>query len=1010
MLGILLTSLVLGGLASVLLYRAHVNDLSHQLLHQTELVAGALNSELSSIRNTVVQITSRTRIRQELEKYNQGRLTLPALAWFTSPKLQDVLDLAPDVIGITRLGKDGEKLIEVGEQIPLQYWPEHALGKAPAFSPVFQLDGKNLLVASAPIRNRDGERVGTDLAMFATARIEAPLQNFLDRYQGIGRVQISSHADKQLITFLSRGKTDLTIPAGELQRIVQATQQPANHARPLLHTNADMIFSGQLIGDTDWILVFGDKFEHFSASARQQALFVFLALIALSIVGLVMTRVVMKPTAGRILVRSQALHSLVQEKQQLLKRAQASEREMQAIIDNAPAIIYVKDSDGAYQLANTSFEKNFGLQQDQIRGKTDFDLFPQEIAKASRENDLQVLRENQAIASDEQAPQEDGLHDFLSIKFPLSNEDGSTYAVCGISTDITERKRYEQKLKQLAAVFENTGEAIVVTNTDGVILDVNPAFTSILGYPEDEVIGENPRLFRSNRQDEHFYQMMWRSLAETGSWRGEIWNKRRDGEVIPLLASITAIEGPDSEVQNYVAVYSDISALKQSQDQLTHLAHHDPLTGLPNRLLLDAHLEQAIKRAKRFKQRLGVIFLDLDHFKNVNDSLGHEIGDELLKQVAQLLRESIRNDDTVARISGDEFVLLIEDVVQADSIIQVLDKILHALDRPFEVLGHTLRVTGSLGVSLYPDDGDNSGLLLRNADAAMYLAKSEGRNTYNFYTEELTRQAYDRMQIESWLRDAISNDELSLHYQPQINLDTGKLEGLEALLRWKRPDGQSIPPDHFIPISEACDLINPIGAWVLREACLQAKQWQDKGLVFGKMAINISGKQFISGNLIGNLDQALSETGIPASLLELELTESFVMGESSTTMKTLQQLRERGVTLTVDDFGTGYSSLAYLKSLPVQRLKIDRSFVRDIPEDSNDMAIIQAVVALGRSLQLEIVGEGVETMEQLHFLSLTGCHLGQGYLFSRPLPADKLEPLLSRTNWLPVPQDSSQQA
>jgi len=999
-LGILLTSILVGSLSAVLLYKAHTDNLSQQLLFNTELVSAALDSEVSRIKNTVVQITSRTRIRQELERYNNREISLEQLISFSRPKLQDVLNLTPDIIGINRLGPNGKGLIQVGQTIPEQHWPEGHVGDSPAIGSVFTRDKQQYLVASAPIRNRKQEIVGTDIALFGTSRLKSVINSFFDRHDGTGRVQINKLHTEGLQAFLVHGDVATRIePQMLLQQTQQALQNPQGSS-PIVSKERQRILASQHIKDTDWVLNFASDLEEFHAPAASQAVYVLLAFLCLTFLGIWITRLIINPATGRILVGTQTLHKLLEDNQTLLTGIKDSEAQLQAIVDNAPSIIYVKNLDGSYRLANTAYENFSGLGRDDITGKTDFDLFPEEIARRLSEHDRQVLKVGHAITSDEQAPHADGLRDYLSIKFPLKNDSGETYGICGIATDISERKQNERQLKQLATVFESSGEAIMVTNAQGRIIDINPAFTRIMGFASDQVIGENPRLLKSGKQDKQFYELMWQSLLERDFWRGEIWNKRRDGSLIPTLASITAIRDEQHEPINFVAVYSDISALKKSEERLGHLAHHDPLTDLPNRVLLDVRMEHAIARARRFGKKLGVIFLDLDNFKNVNDSLGHKAGDDLLKEIARLLRTIMRSDDTVARISGDEFVLLIEDIEHSEAIIQIIEKVLHAFDRQFSISGQSIRVTASLGVSLFPDDGEDNSILMRNADAAMYLAKSEGRNTYNFYTKELTQKAFERMQVETWLREALKNEELSLHYQPQINLQSGRLEGLEALLRWTRPDGTQITPDRFIPIAEASDLMIPLGHWILLQACTQARTWLDQGLEFGRMAINISGKQISGGNLVDTLDRVLQETRVPPSVLELELTESFVMGDTEEAIPTLQQLRERQVTLTIDDFGTGYSSLAYLKSLPIHRLKIDRSFVRDIPDDNNDMAITQAVIALGKSLQLEIVGEGIETRQQLAFLHQAGCNLGQGYLFSRPLPPEKLNSLLQRQNWI----------
>ena len=1000
-LGILLTSALVGSLSSLILYRSHAEHLKKELLFAIELEIAALESELTRLKNNVVQITSRTRIRQELEKYNAGTLSLEALVAFTGPKLKDVMRLTPEIKGITRLDLAGEPLIQVGEVIDQSRWPVDYAGDPPRLGSVFHRGDKPFLVVSAPIINRAGSKVGVDLALFDVTRLQAIMDGFFERHRGGGRIQISSLEGSTARHFFVRGDyvgnlSETALYAEILEALIG---QNAEELHQVDGTHMDQLLVHKVVAENQWVFLYLGKPRQFFSPARHQAYYIAATILGLALIGIYLTHLVMHPLAGKIMVGTNSLYQLLENNKKLLAKVKESEAEMQAIIDNAPAVIYVKNADGRYQLVNNAFEKFSGLGKKDIVGKTDHELFPAEIADQFRENDQNVMRVGHAIQSDERAPHTNGIHDYLSTKFPLRNEKNETYAICGISTDITERKQHERRLQLSAAVFENSGEGIMVTDAEGKIVDVNPAFTRIMGYRRSEVLGQNPRLLRSNRHDSHFYKLLWRSIACQGEWRGEIWNKRKDGSEVPEIVTITRILDNNYQTINYVAVYSDISSLKRSQEQLSHLAHHDALTDLPNRVLFTERVEHAIHRAKRGESQLAVIFLDLDHFKDVNDSLGHRAGDKLLTEVAELLRISLRNDDTIARIGGDEFVLLLEDIVDSNSAISIVEKILSALDHTFRVSGQTIHVTASLGVSLYPRDGGDGDTLMRNADAAMYRAKAEGRNTYRFYTEELTRQAFERMRLESNLRAAIANREFELYYQPKIDLRTQKLNGLEALIRWIHPVNGMLLPDHFIPVAEQSDLIHPMGQWIMHSACRQAKEWLDEGLLDGTMAINVSGKQIFNGDLVKDLKAVMADTGLAPEHLELEVTESFIMDETRGAVEVLRELRALGLTLTVDDFGTGYSSLSYLKSLPLQRLKIDKSFVLDIPDDPNDMAITRAVIALGKSLQLEIVAEGIETKRQLDFLVAEGCDLGQGYLYSRPLPAKELGRLLANKHW-----------
>ena len=687
-------------------------------------------------------------------------------------------------------------------------------------------------------------------------------------------------------------------------------------------------------------------------------------------------------------LRSQGMVQDVTVRTETQQALNLSEQRLQAIMDNAPAIIYLKDLEGRYLMINRLYENLLDMDRQNVLGKLDADLFPPEQAGQMRANDLRVQRDSQSLQVEEQVLQDDGLHTYISIKFPVRDANGEIYGVCGISTDITEKKRAEQRLRQSAAVFENISEGMFITDVAGKILDVNRAFSEITGYSRTEVLGANPRLWKSARHDEDFYRAMWRSITTRGQWRGEVWNRRKDGNLYPAQLTISSINDGEGRLMHYVALFSDITSLKRSEEQLERLAHHDPLTELPNRLLFNARLRHALEQSRRNRQQLALLFIDLDRFKHINDSFGHVVGDELLRQVAERLTDCMRGEDTVARIGGDEFIVLLENIGEPSHGVVAAKKILGSFAAPFPLQGRELFISPSIGISVYPRDGSDCGALLRNADTAMYRAKESGRNGFAFYTEEMTAQALQRVSLESDLRKALERGELLLHYQPQLDMRAGELIGAEALLRWQQPEAGWIPPDSFIPLAEENGMILPIGEWVLYTACRQAKSWLEQGLAFGRISVNIATPQIQRGDLVALVERVLRETGLPPHCLELEVTESVIMEDFDRVIAVLESLQAMGVRLAMDDFGTGYSSLANLKRLPIERLKIDQSFVRDIPHDANDMAITRAVIALGLSLQLEVIAEGVETEQQRQFLLDEGCRLGQGYLFQRPVAAD----------------------
>lgn len=585
----------------------------------------------------------------------------------------------------------------------------------------------------------------------------------------------------------------------------------------------------------------------------------------------------------------------------------------------------------------------------------------------------------------------DGTECYVREEGEVCRDDsGKVIRALGTIRDITEAVKTREKLEQAAVVFEHTSDAVLITNTQHKIVAINRAYSKISGYSETEAIGQDAGFTKSGQHAKDFYIDMQQQLAESGSWQGEIWDRRKDGEIYPKWLSINSVKNDRGTLLYYVGVFTDISHIKSTEDKLRHLALHDSLTGLPNRLSFNEQLDHAIKSAQRNQVSTAVLFLDLDRFKTINDSLGHPIGDALLIEVASRLRGCLRADDTIARLGGDEFTIIMEDILIPEDAAKVAEKINQTLSAPVSIDGHQFYVTTSIGISLFPEDGKSVTELVKNADSAMYRAKESGRNCYEFYSSELATAAVTRLELEGDLRRAISNDEFALHYQPQFNLQTGAITGAEALIRWHHPERGLISPDKFIPIAEETGLINQIGEYALFKACHQLKRWHQKGWMLPKVSVNVAGKQIYSGQLLSRVEEALKVTGISASCLEIELTETTLMQSTEKTINTLLQLRKMGVQISIDDFGTGYSSLSYLKTLPIHRIKIDRSFVQDIPGDTNDVAITKAIIALSKNLQLDVIAEGLESEEQKLFLLSEDCMQAQGFLFSKPLPPREL--------------------
>jgi diguanylate cyclase (GGDEF)-like protein/PAS domain S-box-containing protein len=553
------------------------------------------------------------------------------------------------------------------------------------------------------------------------------------------------------------------------------------------------------------------------------------------------------------------------------------------------------------------------------------------------------------------------------------------------------QQRARDKLLLAGAVLQHSHDAILVTDAEIRIVDVNPAFEQTTGYTRKEVLGKNLRLLSFGEHDDKLFEAFWEQLTRTGSWEGEIHDRRKSGEVYPKWMSVTTISNSEERISHYVASFRDISELKATEKRLEHLAHYDTLSGLPNRSLLTVRLEQALSLAHRNRWTLAVIFLDLDHFKEVNDSLGHGAGDRLLTEVGERLLHCVRESDTVARLGGDEFVIVLDNVSNPRVVSEVLGKLKRKLALPIDVDGYELFVTASMGISLYPDDGQDPEALLRNADSAMYHVKREGRNDWSFYSERMNEQSHRRLQLTNGLRRAIEEKQFSLVYQPQLDLATRSVSGAEALVRWQHPELGVISPFEFIPLAEDTGLIEEIGEWVLREVCRQSAAWCDLGLWLPRISINVSARQFKSADFIERVEQLVQEHRLTPGGLDLEITESLLVRTDERLLKDMQRLCDIGVVFSVDDFGTGYSSLSYLKRFPISMIKADRSFVQDIPNDRDDIEITAAIISMSHKLNIRVIAEGVETLQQLAFLREQGCDEIQGYLFSRPLSRAKFE-------------------
>ena len=557
-------------------------------------------------------------------------------------------------------------------------------------------------------------------------------------------------------------------------------------------------------------------------------------------------------------------------------------------------------------------------------------------------------------------------------------------------SDITERRQAEARLRLAFEAIRQSGEGILMTDAEHRILSVNPAFETKTGYSAAEVMGKTPDILASGRNDAAFYHAVQESIERDGHWQGEVWNQRKLGEAYPEWLNVSMVCEQAGQPRHYVYIYTDMTERVEAQQRIELLVHHDPLTGLPNRMLLRDRVEQATAQASRLQSRVALMFLDLDRFKTINDSLGHPFGDKLLKEAVMRLKRCVRESDTISRQGGDEFIIVLNDVRDSEAVSRVAEKIHQQMGEAIEIDGHRLTTSFSIGVAIYPDDGQDFDTLLKKADTAMYYAKEAGRSSHRFFTEQMNRQVVEHLTLETQLRRALENQEFVLYYQPQMDLVEGSIVGVEALIRWNSPDNGLISPARFIPVAEESGLIVPIGNWVLREACRQAREWQEAGISPFVMAVNLSAVQFRHHDLINSVINALVLSDLDSQWLELELTESILIQDAETTLDAIRRLKALGIKLSVDDFGTGYSSLTYLKRFEVDKLKIDQSFVRDLASDPEDAAIVRAIIQMAHSLRLRTIAEGVESEDLANLLRVFHCDEIQGYWLARPMPPREL--------------------
>lgn len=712
-------------------------------------------------------------------------------------------------------------------------------------------------------------------------------------------------------------------------------------------------------------------------------------IILLSKVGIFLDLYNNRQLARRELARSEAMRLATLE----------SEKRFRQALTDAPIPIMLHAENGEVVLLNRMWTELTGYTQGEIATIKDWlvkaydestvDEWELEIKRCFSEGDWHSLAEHKLLAASGSYL----IWDFRTA--PLAQlPDGRRLAIT-MALDITERKRAEEEMRLASLVFRNSSEGMTITDADATIISVNPAFSALTGYAPDEVIGKNPRILKSGRHDAGFYEAMWRDINNTGHWQGEIWNRRKNGEVYAELLIINTIYHDNGMPHRRVALFSDITQRKKDEELIWQQANYDSLTGLPNRRMFYDRLQQEINKAQRSGLPLVLIFLDLDRFKEVNDTLGHDMGDNLLKQVSQRLLGCVRSYDTVARLGGDEFTIVMGELNEMDSVERVAQDILQKLSEPFPLGDEVFQTSVSIGITLYPKDGETLEELLKNADQAMYAAKQQGRNRYNYFTPSMQESALARMRMINDLRSALADNQFRLYYQPIIELKTGVIQKAEALIRWQHPVRGLVGPYEFIRIAEETGMIVEIGDWVFRESVRQLGVWRSFLCDEFQISINKSPLQFTSTEDIqSKWFDHLQELGLPGQSLVIEITEGLLLDASSDVINKLLELRDAGIQVSLDDFGTGYCSLSYLKKFDIDYLKIDQSFVHNLASGSADLALCEAIIVMAHKLGLKVIAEGVETEEQCSLLNNIGCDYGQGYLFSKPVPPDEFGLLL----------------
>ncbi len=1041
--GIIFTALFVGLTTAVPLHLYAKKDIEKNLVFNAKTQALTVQEHLSKLHDIATQITSRTKARELLEAYNTGKISLEELQQNVSPILRDAMTLSQLIVGITRVSLKGIALVKVGTPIEKGFWETKldSAHSAKLLTPVYE-GNKQVILFIAPIRNRNGAKVGFDIIAFQMNQLNEIVKHYESINENPGNISI---AWKTGNNFGFLGYINQIFNFRTIQQDLDLALRSAIQGKSgLVEGSGNFSFAYAPISEFNWALLISANKDEIYSPARRETLIVVISILIFLLIGIFGTIKLIRPLSGKVLIHSDALQNQVQQKTSALIKSNRSLKTLSVCneiimrandeIDLLYNICHTIVKIGGYRMAWIGV-----AQQDRFKtvkpvasagkgldylhkikiswadnpygqgptGKAIRERFPQVVNNTQAEQNyspwkeqaeqhgyassiaLPLIYENQSLGVLNIYATETSAFDTQETLFLSQLANDLSFGIATIRARVQHNKAQEQ-MRKLSSAVEHTANIIMITNDTGIIEYVNPEFERATGFKRKDVIGKTPSILKSDHHKKPFYLELWNTIKQGKVYRGTFVNRKKDGGIFYEEKNITPIKDKYGQITHFVSTGKDITERIENEQKIEHLAYHDSLTGLPNRGLFRDRLQHAMTHAKRENTSLALMFLDLDRFKQINDSFGHIIGDELLQAVATRLQEHLRKGDTIARLGGDEFTIISENIQQAEDAANIASNVVNLMQKPFTIGRQEIFMGTSIGIALYPEDARTIDELISAADSAMYRAKEEGRNNYQFFTSDMTAKAFERMLLENALRHALEREEFILHYQPRINLKTDEVQSVEALIRWQHPEKGLVLPSHFVPLLEETNLIVPVTEWVLRESCRQLQLWHEHGLHDMRIAVNLPANIFRQEKIIDIVEKTVGQSNIDARQIELEITESILMDNTLSNQNTMERLRELGFLITIDDFGTGYSSLSYLKQLPIHCLKIDKSFIHDIGIDDKDEAISKAIISLAHSLNLLVTAEGIENSCQLEYLQALHCNEGQGNFFCQPINGDEL--------------------